>query len=113
MDITTEQLSEGLKCIRLAGRLDMKNALDIDMRFTSLTATDSGKIIVDLNSVDFIASIGMRLLISCAKANAARGGQMVLANLQPLVRETLETAGLDSLIPFYADEASAVAALQG
>lgn len=113
MDITSEQLAEGLKCIRLAGRLDMKNTLDIDMRFTALTATDSGKIIVDLGQVEFIASIGMRLLISCAKANAARGGKMALANLQPLVKETLETAGIDSLIPLYADEASAIAGLQG
>jgi anti-anti-sigma regulatory factor len=36
---------------------------------------------------------------------------MVLCQTQPLVREALETAGLDTLIPLYPDEASARTAL--
>lgn len=90
----------------------MQGSGEIDLRFTALATTDNQHIIVDLAGVDFIASIGMRLLLSCAKAKAQRGSQMLLAAPQAMVLEALETAGIDSLIPLHADEAAALAALQ-
>jgi anti-anti-sigma factor len=111
MEINVTQLDNGIKRIELDGRLDMKNSQEIDVRFTALTATGSGPVLIDMSKVAFIASIGMRLLLSNAKALANRGGRMVLCNTQPLVQEALETAGLDTLIPLYPDEASAHAAL--
>lgn len=111
MDISVSHMDDGIKRIELSGRLDMKNSLEIDVRFTALTATGSGPVLVDMSRVEFIASIGMRLLLSNAKALANRGGRMVLCQTQPLVREALETAGLDTLIPLYPDEASARTAL--
>lgn len=36
---------------------------------------------------------------------------MVLASPQPLVREALETAGINALIPVFADEAIALRSL--
>ena len=112
MNLHVDELNPQTQCVRLMGRLDMQGSGEIDLRFTALTATDDKHVIVDLAGVDFIASIGMRLLLSCAKAKARRGGEMVLAAPQPMVRETLETAGIDSLIPIHADAASALAALQ-
>jgi len=111
MEISVSQLDDGIKRIELNGRLDMKNSLEIDTRFTALTATGTGPVLVDMSHVEFIASIGMRLLLSNAKALAKRGGRMVLCGTQPLVREALESAGLETLIPLYPDEASARAGL--
>lgn len=113
MEIAFDKLDQDIKSVKLTGRLDMKNSLDAEPRFTALTATDGSKVIVDMSGVEFIASIGMRMLLSCAKANAARGGRMVLAGLQPMVREALETAGIDSLIPFFDDEQAALSDLRG
>ena len=113
MNIVVEQLNPQARCVSLNGRLDLKGSDEIAQRFTSLTATNSSQIIVDMSGVEFIASIGMRLLLSCAKAKSNRGGQMVLAGVQPLVREALETAGIDTLIPLYDDQAAALTALRG
>lgn len=113
MEINVSELEGGIKCIALNGRLDMKNSLEIDTRFTALTATGHGPVLVDLSGVEFIASIGMRLLLSNAKALGQRGGRMVLAGAQPLVAEALTTAGIDTLIPLCADAAEARAALLG
>lgn len=112
MDIQVDELSANTKCVRLAGRLDMQGSGAIEMRFTALTATDSGNVVVDMGGVDFIASIGMRLLLSCAKAKAQRGGKLALAAPQNLVREALETAGIDTLIPIFADVPGAADALR-
>lgn len=112
MEIHFDEVDQQAKRIRLNGRLDMKGAGEIDLRFTSLTTTDSSDILVDMNGVDFIASIGMRLLLSCAKAKITRGGRMALFGLQPMVKEALEMAGIDSLIPLFADEPTALVGLK-
>lgn len=112
MNLHVDDVNPQTRRVRLKGRLDMQGAGAIDLRFTALSTTDDKHIIVDLSEVDFIASIGMRLLLSCAKAKAQRGGQMLLVAPQTMVLEALETAGIDSLIPLHADEAAAWASLQ-
>ena len=81
---------------------------EIDLRFTTLAASQKALIAVDLSAVSFLASIGMRTLVSSARALMNRGGSMALANPQPLVQQALVAAGIDSLIPIYPniDEAS-------
>lgn len=111
MEIAVDELNPTTKCLRLAGRLDLKGSNEIDLRFTTLTSTNSDNIAIDMSAVEFIASIGMRLLLSNAKAKAARGGRMVLFGMNALVLEALQTAGIDSLIPMVGDQAAALAEL--
>ena len=103
MQLESELLDDHILKISLDGRLDIEGTQAIDMKFTALTATKKAAVLVDLSQVAFLASIGMRTLLSCAKANAARGGKMVLFNPQPMVKDVLETSGVTSLIPVYDD----------
>ena len=112
MKIEDGPLDNSIKLIRLAGRLDMSSALLIEDEFTSLVAAQSGPVLVDLAEVDFIASIGIRLLISNAKNLAKGGGRMVLAGAQPMVEKTLKTLGVNELIPMYENQAAAMVALK-
>jgi anti-sigma B factor antagonist len=113
MDIIFDEPTQNPKQIGLRGRLDLKGTGEIELRFTSLTATDANDVVIDMSGVDFIASLGMRLLLTCAKAKSARGGRMIMFGLQPMVSEALETAGIDNLIPIFGDAQSALASLQG
>jgi anti-anti-sigma factor len=112
MKLTFEQLDDQLLIIFLDGRLDIEGTQAIDMKFTALTATRKMGVIVDLSRVSFLASIGIRTLLSNAKALTHRGGRMVLCNPQPLVREVLDTSGVASLIPVHPDLETAEAALR-
>ncbi len=102
MQLTTEHLSSGVEKIALAGRMDIAGTEEIDDRFTHLTTERSALIVVELSQVSFLASIGIRALVSSAKALARNGGRMVLANPQPLVGAVLKLACIDSFIPVYA-----------
>ena len=75
MQLESELLDEYIMKISLDGRLDIEGTQAIDMKFTALTATQKAAILVDMSKVSFLASIGMRTLLSCAKAAAARGGK--------------------------------------
>jgi anti-sigma B factor antagonist len=103
MHMEISALEPGVMWIALSGRLDVDGTQSIEMAFTAHPETERAAVLVDLGEVDFIASIGMRLLLSNAKALAKRGGKMVLARAQPRVRDVLRTAGIDTLIPLYDD----------
>lgn len=89
----------------LSGRLDMLGIGEISLKLTSLTAIKPLPVIVDLRNVSFLASIGIRSIISSACAPDQKGGRMViLLGDNDLVRATLESTGIDDLIPMVADE---------
>jgi len=112
MRLESELLDDNILKVTLDGRLDVQGAQSIDMKFTGLTATKKAAILVDMSKVSFLASIGMRTLVSCAKAAANRGGKMVLLSPQPLVKEVLDRTGITSIIPLYENLESAKEALQ-
>ena len=92
------QLADGISHVCLNGRLDATGTATIEHAFSAMTCNAPGKIIVDLSRVSFLSSIGIRLLLAAAKAQAANGGALVLAAPQPLVRKVLEVAGIDLLV---------------
>lgn len=112
MQLSIETLENGIKQVTLVGRLDLKGTNEIDNQFTFQTSSGSTPVMVDMSEVEFIASIGMRLLISNAKALSRRGSKLVLLSPTALVREALTTAGFADLIPMYDDPEEAIAALK-
>ncbi|MCT0208928.1 STAS domain-containing protein [Synechococcus sp. CS-1332] len=107
-DVLEADGSIKLRKVVLAGRLDMLGMEEIALKLTSLTAIKPLPVIVDLRDVSFLASIGIRSIISSARALDQKGGRMVLLlGDNELVRDTLETTGIDDVIPMISDEAEA------
>ena len=112
MQIESFTLLDDIVQLRLSGRLDLQGSQAIGESFATAATTSKGKIIVDLSAVTFLASVGIRLLLTSARAQANRGGKLVLAAPQPSVRKVLEAAGVDQLIGLAADVESARASLK-
>ncbi len=107
-----EDLNDQLRRVTLAGRLDMLGMEAIDLKFTSLTAATPLRVIVDLTDVSFLASIGLRSIISCARALDGKGGRMVLLIADHSgVKTTLDSSGISEVIPVFTEETEARAAL--
>jgi anti-anti-sigma factor len=87
----------GITKVVLAGRMDVKGALAVDGTFSTV-AQHKDKIIIDLSGVSFLASLGIRTLISTCKTVADKGGDMVLLNPQPNVEKVLTSSGVDTVI---------------
>lgn len=112
MRLEITDLDNQIRKAKLIGRMDMKGTQAIDTEFSLKLGSSIFPVLVDLSEVDFLASIGMRTLISAARGVQNRGHRLVLLQPQPLVRESLVTAGFDQLIPIYDDFEEACAALQ-
>ena len=88
----------------LSGRFDVQGALEVDSQFTEIVK-EKRKVVVDLSQVTFIASLGIRTLVTGAKATANHGGKMVLLNPQPNVEQVLRTTHVDTVMPIIRDSA--------
>ncbi|MBI5772150.1 MAG: STAS domain-containing protein [Verrucomicrobia bacterium] len=113
MELSVEELSGGLRCVKLAGRLDLKGTQEVDLKFTALVAGTKQSVIVDMAGVDYIASIGIRMFISNVKALASVGAKMIILKPQKMVDDVLRMAGLDAIIPIHTELAAATEAIKG
>ena len=101
MDMKYTDLADGIRKIDLTGRLDIEGANAIDLPFTALTSTQCCFVVVDLEGVEFLASIGIATLVRNAKALRLREGYMVLMNPRANVAKVLATTRIDSVLPVF------------
>ena len=66
-------------------------------------------VIVDLEGVTFLASMGIRSLVMAAKAAGLKKRRLVVIKASTDVEQVLIASGLDSLIPLAADVEAAMA----
>ena len=107
MKMTVERFDDRFTRIKLDGRMDLEGTQAIDLQFSYATSTQPLRLAVDLSNVTFLASIGLRTLLTAARAQAGRGGKMVLVGPNTMVRKILETAGVDTIVPIFDDWESA------
>lgn len=101
MEMKIEPISPGVTKVVLSGRMDAAGAARIDLPFSAVAGGNRG-VIVDMSSVDFLASIGIRTLMLGAKTMQRRGGTLVLLAPQTTVLEVLEVTGVLDLLPVVA-----------
>ena len=107
MEVQYSELENNIRLIKLIGKLDITSVGQIENQFAEYCAGESARVIVDLSQVDFLASIGIRLLTMTAKSLMNRGGKMVLLNPIPDVLQVLEVTGIPAIIPIYSHLESA------
>jgi len=54
-------------------------------------------IVVDLSSVEYISSAGLRALLAALKRQKSLGGTLVLCSLHPYVKEVFEMTGFSRI----------------
>ncbi len=99
MELQYSKWDNDIRMIKLVGKLDIIGTGEIETKFTGYCAGDKVRVIVDLSEVNFLASIGIRLLLLTAKSIAKRGGKMVILNPIPNVQNVLEVTGIPSHHP--------------
>jgi anti-sigma B factor antagonist len=113
MELEIKNQRDQITHLVLRGRLDTAGVGDVELKFTGHTVPRAKPLLLDMSEVTFVASLGLRMLLTVAKALDRRGAKTVLLNPQPAVREVLSLSGFDQLTPVYNDEETALAFLAG
>src|SRR5580704_17599635 len=106
-----EELTGGITKVVLDGRLDIEGAAAVDLKM-NIIAGSKKAVLVDLQKVSFLGSMGLRTLVAPARAIKGRGGKMVIFGPNELVEKVLKTSGVDTMIPVHHELQAAIAALQ-
>lgn len=94
----------------LDGKLDLVGAGAVETPLSVAAGAKRG-LILDLSALTFIASIGIRHLVTAAKVVGRKGGRVVLMKPSATVREVLETSGVTELMSIVATDSEARMAL--
>jgi anti-sigma B factor antagonist len=112
MELDVIREDEEITHLGIKGRMDMMGLEGMELKFTAHTVSRRKPTLIDLSGVDFIASLGLRLLISAAKGLKRHGAKMVLLNPQPSVENVLTASGFDEIMPIVNDYDEAIEILK-
>ena len=108
MPISHTDVGDNLRKIVILGRLDIPGTESVADELEKLAAAPKKAVIVDVSSLKFLASIGIRALFKSAKTVQARGGKMMLVvGTNSLVVMSLEATGVNDVIPMFKSTAEA------
>ncbi len=92
LQIEVEQKSEGRVQVRLDGRLDTNTYAACEQRLKPLLVPATKVLVFDMTRLDYLSSMGLRVLMMTSKALASQGSKCLLINLQPPIRTVIDIA---------------------
>ena len=91
-----EKNLEGEKLtLKVIGRLDTNTAPDLE---AAIKLEGVKEVVFDFSGLEYIASAGLRILLSVQKAMMACGGSMAVASPNAMVTGVFEMTGLKDVI---------------
>ena len=95
------------------GRIDFAGAQVLEGALAPALAQDGPVrgIVIDLAGVDYISSVGLRVLMVAAKSMRARKASIAVASLQPVVAEIFEISRFHHVVDVRGSVRDAIAAV--
>jgi anti-sigma B factor antagonist len=108
MDIAVTNFKRG-DVVKANGRIDSYTSPDLEKVFNDITEAGKFKIVFDMGDVSFVSSKGWWVLIdNQKKCRRYKRGEVVLANIQKDIRDSLGLVGLSNYFKIFDDVTSAV-----
>src|SRR5947199_10856819 len=103
MHVSQERYGDALVLTPI-GRVDnsttdgLKSGLDA---YIASCRAGGNRLVLDFSKVDYISSVGLRVLMMAGKEMREQGGSIVVAALQPLVRESFDISRFNLVFQFF------------
>ena len=99
--------------LSLRGRLDLSSSRAVEEKILSSIDAGEHRLLLDLAGLDYVSSIGLRVLVLAAKRLKPVGGRLATCALQPAIAKIFEIAGLGSVLLVRATREEAESELAG
>ena len=90
---TTIEQQEDKYLVILDGELDTAAATEVENTLRPLYSSDGKDVIIDCAGLEYIASSGLRILISILKGAKASGSKVVLKNMNDDIKSVFKLTG--------------------
>ena len=111
MQITARQLADTV-LVTVVGRVDHRSAAQLEQALAEAMAPAGGSqaaVVLDFWGVEYISSVGLRVLMVAAKQMRAQAAAFAIAALQPVVAEIFAISRFDRVLVVHADVPAALA----
>jgi anti-anti-sigma factor len=109
-EVVLVEAKDAVTIVAVRGKLDAAGVGEVDLKLTSQTVTRRKPAVIDLTEVDFIASLGIGMLVTIAKSMRTHGAGVAVVAVPP-VRTALEMMHLAPLFQVVASREDALRAL--
>ena len=92
LKITTEEKKPGTIVVKLVGRLDTTTSEACDTKLRALIKGGARSLLLDMEKLEYISSMGLRVILKVRKAIDAKKGSVVITNVQPQIQKVFEIA---------------------
>lgn len=100
--LRADPVENGVAVLHLSGRADAAAAEEMDKAILPLAGdAEVRRLIIELGGLQYISSMGLRVVLSALKLLHARGGAMCIAGASVEVRGVLKSTGLLSLMKSF------------
>lgn len=83
----------GETTVQLIGRLDTPASPEVEKALEPVHEDASGTIILDCKELEYISSSGLRIFLSLRKSAAAKGGRVVVKDINSDIRQVFMMTG--------------------
>lgn len=90
---TSIEKQENKYLVTLEGELDTAAAAEVEKTLQPLYTTNGLDVIIDCENLEYIASSGLRILISILKGAKAGGSKVVLKNMNEDIKSVFKLTG--------------------
>jgi anti-anti-sigma factor len=103
-----ERVKEDISIISISGRMDAISSREAEAKLEDLLNVNKTIVIINLEGMDYISSVGLRTLMIALKKQKSNKGQLALIHLQPFVKNIFKITGLDRIFFIYSTEEEAI-----
>ena len=96
MKATIEQFEDKI-LVTLEGELDTAAAAEMEQTLQPLYNSEGKDVVIECSGLEYIASSGLRILISILKGAKAGGSKVVMKNLNDDIKDVFKITGFISL----------------
>ena len=100
MVIEIKEHDGGLKAI-FSGRLDTPAAVKAQQEIAPLIENADKQIILDCSTLEYISSSGLRLFLTIRKETSAKGGKVIIENINEEIRKVFMMTGFFNLFEIH------------
>ena len=103
---------ENIPVLSVSGKIDAMTSRDLDVALVDLINQNKKILIVDMANVAYLSSSGLRVLMASLNALRNGDGDLLLAALQPFVKDVFSLTGAIRFFSIYPNPEEAIKSLQ-
>ena len=105
---TEVQQENNTTIVNVTGSVDALTAAELSKVLSSQITEGHANLAVDLTSVEFMSSAGLRTLLGAVKEARSNGGDLRIISTNPGVDKVLKMSGFNNIAKVFSSQAEAV-----